>query len=146
MDLTEKQWEVIEPLLKKPAPRPDGKGRPRIDDRGVLNGILWILRTGARWEDLPPRYPSRATCHRRFQQWCDDGTMRDLWEAIMTDLDERGKFDWSEAFIDGSFAAAKKGAPLLARLNAEKARSGWQWSTAMVCLSGLPSTARRRRK
>src|SRR5690606_13858715 len=68
MDLTDAQWPVVEPLLPKPRPRADGKGRPRSDDRRILNGILWILRTGAPWKDLPERYAPRATCHRRFQE------------------------------------------------------------------------------
>jgi transposase len=57
-ELNDKQWEIIEPLIPAVPPREDGKGRPRKDDRQVLNGILWILRSGARWQDLPPRFPS----------------------------------------------------------------------------------------
>jgi transposase len=56
-ELNDAQWEIIKPLLLKPEPRADGRGRPRKDDREVLNGILWILRSGARWQDLPERFP-----------------------------------------------------------------------------------------
>jgi transposase len=56
MDLTDEQWEVLEPLILDPARRPDGRGRPWRDSRDVLNGILWVLRTGAPWHDLPERY------------------------------------------------------------------------------------------
>jgi hypothetical protein len=56
MDLTDKQWEILEPLFR-PRRRPDGRGRPWQDSRAVLNGVLWVLRTGAPWHDLPPRYP-----------------------------------------------------------------------------------------
>ena len=56
MDLTEAQWQVLKPLLT-PKRRPDGRGRPGHDTRAVVNGILWILRTGAPWHDLPDRYP-----------------------------------------------------------------------------------------
>ena len=66
MDLTDAQWMVLEPLLPKPHVRRDRRGRPWRDPRDVLNGILWILRTGAPWADLPDRYPSPKTCHRRF--------------------------------------------------------------------------------
>ena len=66
-ELDDEQWQVIEPLLLKPERRADGRGRPRKDDREVLNGILWILRSGARWQDLPERFPPYQTCHRRFQ-------------------------------------------------------------------------------
>ena len=70
MDLTDKQWAVLEPLLGKPVVREDGRGRPWRDPRDVLNGILWVMRTGAPWDDLPPRYPTRQTkagrrVHRR---------------------------------------------------------------------------------
>src|SRR5215217_2906798 len=57
MDLTDEQWEVLEPLIPDPPRREDGRGRPWRDPRDVLNGILWILRTGAPWKDLPQRYP-----------------------------------------------------------------------------------------
>jgi transposase len=67
MDLTDEQWDLLEPLIPQPPRRKDGRGRPWRDPRDVLNGILWILRTGAPWKDLPERYPPYQTCHRRFQ-------------------------------------------------------------------------------
>lgn len=67
MDLTEPQWAVLGPLLPKPRLRTDRRGRPWRDPRDVLNGLLWVLRTGAPWADLPERYPPYQTCHRRFQ-------------------------------------------------------------------------------
>jgi transposase len=74
MDLTDAQWAVLEPLFR-PRRRSDGRGRPWRDTRAVLNGVLWILRTGAPWHDLPSRYPPYQTCHRRFQHW-------QFWTAI----------------------------------------------------------------
>ena len=68
-DLTDEQWVLVGPFLPELARRTDGRGRPWRENRAVLNGILWILRTGAPWADLPDRYPSYQTCHRRFQQW-----------------------------------------------------------------------------
>lgn len=68
MDLTDEQWEVIKPLIPQPAKRPDGRGRPRRDDREILNGIWGVLRTGAPWKDMPKCYPPYQTCHRRFQE------------------------------------------------------------------------------
>src|SRR6202162_2517332 len=87
--------------------------------RAVLNGVLWILRTGAPWHDLPPRYPPYQTCHRRFQQWRRDGLLTDLLTRLAEDLHDRGKLDLSETFIDASFSSAKKGALLSARLAGE---------------------------
>jgi transposase len=68
MDLIDDQWAVLEPVLA-PTRRADGRGRPWQDTRGVLNGVLWVLRTGAPWKDLLDRYPPYQTCHRRLQQW-----------------------------------------------------------------------------
>lgn len=63
--LTDRQWSKIGPLL----PKLSSWGRPWKDNRAVLEGILWILRTGARWKDLPERYPSPSTCWRRLKLW-----------------------------------------------------------------------------
>ena len=69
MDLTDEQWRLIEPLIPIPPRRADGRGRPRCNPREVMNGILWVMRTGAAWADIPSRYPSSSTCHRYFQAW-----------------------------------------------------------------------------
>ena len=110
MDLTDEQWTVLEPLIGEMPRRADGRGRPWRSSREVLNGILWILRTGAQWADLPERYPPYQTCHRRFQRWVREGTFERILEALARDLKERGKLDLSECFIDGTFVVAKKGA------------------------------------
>jgi transposase len=105
-ELGDEQWELIAPLL----PLHQRRGRPRADDRRTLDGILWVLRSGARWTDLPPKYGSRSTCHRRLQEWQDQG----IWERIrlkfLTTLEAQAKLDWNQAFLDGSFVPSKKGA------------------------------------
>jgi transposase len=144
MDLSDAQWAILQPVLHVPA---HGKrGRPWRDARTVLNGILWILRTGAPWHDLPDRYPPYQTCHRRFQQWQRDGTLTRLLHALAEDLRARGKLDLSETFIDASFSSAKKGALLSARLAEEKAVKSWRSQTAMVFLSPAASPALRHMK
>ena len=109
MDLTNEQREVLEPLIPYPVRRPDGRGRPWRDSRSVLNGILWALRTGAPWRDLPERYPPYQTRHRRFQRCNDEGVLDAILRALAEDLKEQGGPDPSECFIDGTFAGAKKG-------------------------------------
>jgi transposase len=104
-DLSDAQWERIQPLL--PVAKPTG--RPRADDRRTINGILYVLRTGCRWKDLPDRYGSSVTCWRRLDQWQMDGTWERIWRTFLTTLAEAGKLDWSRAFLDGSFVPAKKG-------------------------------------
>ena len=108
-DLTDLQWAILNDLIPEPPRRDDKRGRPWRSRRSVLNGILWVLRTGTPWADLPERYPSYQTCHRRFQQWVRSGIMRGVLEALAEDLQIRGWLDVREAFIDGSFAPAKKG-------------------------------------
>lgn len=146
MDLTDEQWAVVEPLIPRPPRRPDGRGRPRVDDRAVLNGILWILRTGAPWKDLPERYPSYQTCHRRFQKWVRTGVLERILRALAQDLKERGRLDLTEGFIDGTFVMAKKGAQGWERPSGAKVRRSWQWQTALVFLSPLGLQALRRMK
>ena len=143
MDLTEPQWAVLGPLLPKPRLRTDRRGRLWRDPRDVLNGILWVLRTGAPWADLPERYPPYQTCHRRFQHWARDGTLTRVLRALAADLAERGKLDLSEAFIDGTFAGAKKGAPASGKPSGARGPRSWQWQTALVFLSPLASRALR---
>ena len=107
MDLTDAQWAFLEPLFR-PRRREDGRGRPWQDTRAVLNGVLWILRTGAPWHDLPNRYPPYQTCHRRFQHWQRSGVLLKLLQKLAEDLRDRGKLDLSEAFVDASFSSTEK--------------------------------------
>ena len=107
MELSLRQWKIVEPFIPKPRVRKDGRGRPWQPARLVLDAIVWILRTGAPWRYLPKCYPSYQTCHRRFQQWLQDGTIRTVLEHLAEEL---GVGQGDEAFIDGTYAAAKKGA------------------------------------
>jgi transposase len=115
--LTEAQWKKIAPLLPKPPKQRHG-GRPWIENLRVLEGILWILRSGARWQDLPEKYPHPSTC----------------WRRLLSELNERQQLKWSESFLDGSFVPAKKGALPSEKPSGARGRSGWWWSTARVFL------------
>ena len=137
MELTNDQWNFIEPLLPKPKLRRDGRGRPWRDPRDVLEGILWILRTGAPWKDLPPRFPPYQTCHRRFQAWTKKGTIEKVLQALAEHLREVRQLDLTETYIDGTFSGAKKGGLVLAKPRKERAQKSWQSQTAMVFLSPL---------
>ncbi len=135
MELTDEQWAVLAPLIPEVPRREDGKGRPRRAVREVLNGILWILRTGAQWADLPDRHPPYQTCHRRFQEWVQSGVLQQVLETLAQDLEERGELDLSECFIDGTFVVAKKGAQKSARLNGARVARSWQYQTLLVLVS-----------
>ncbi len=104
-ELTDEQWERIRPLLPPPA----RTGRPRADDRKVLNGILYVLRTGCAWKEMPRKYGAYVTAWRRLKRWQEEGVWTRIWQAFLSSLDEEGKLEWSRAFLDGSFVPAKKG-------------------------------------
>lgn len=143
MDITDAQWEVVAPLLAEKEFITNRRGRPLRHPREVLNGVLWVLRAGAPWQDMPERYPPYQTCHRRFQTWPRAGGLRDNLVALAEDLVERGKLKLDEAFIDGSFVGAKKLAILSALRSAGKGPRSWQSQTALVFLSPLALRALR---
>ncbi|MBX3092885.1 MAG: IS5 family transposase, partial [Cryobacterium sp.] len=126
MDLTDEQWAILEPLIPALPVRADGKGRPWKSPRDVLNGVMWVLRTGAPWKDMPGRYPPYATCHRRFTSWVRDGTLERLVHALARDLRERGGLDPEEAFVDGTFAGAKKGGSASGKPSGARGPRSWQ--------------------
>src|SRR5512137_358030 len=132
MDLSEEQWRVIGTILPKDEVRADGRGRPWSDRRQVLNGVLWILRTGAPWKDLPERYGAYQTVHRRFQQWVRAGVLEAVLLALAQDLKDRGGLDLRECFIDGTFVPAKKGGVWSERLSGARGPKSWLWPTVMV--------------
>jgi transposase len=112
-DLTDFEWRVIEPLLpNKP------RGVPRVDDRRVLNGILWVLRSGAPWRDLPERYGPRTTCYNRFVRWRKAG----VWDRLMADITkahdgEIQMIDSTSVRAHQQAATAKKGVLITASVD-----------------------------
>jgi transposase len=137
---TDEQWTIIHPLIPEPPRHADRRDRPWRDAREVLNGIIWILHSGARWQDLPERFPPYQICQRRFQQWSRDGTRRQVLEALAADLRERGELDVSKCFIDGTSVVAKKRGLGVGATKQARVRRSWRWQTALVFLS--PSTRR----
>lgn len=107
------------------------------DPRDVLNGILWVWRTGAARCDLPERYPPYQTCQRRFQQWVDDGVRSRILEALTEDREERGGLDLSEYFIDATFVVATKGGQEVGKTKRDKGAT----LVAVAVDPGLPLSA-----
>ena len=143
--LTDEQWEKIKPLIPVRPRNPKG-GRPPADDRACLEGILWILKTGARWKDLPDQYPHPSTCWRRLRDWDEAGVLKDMWRAFLSELDEDGILDWEESFVDATFVPAKKGARRSERPREAREQSTWWWSMARVFLwEAIPRLPRRLR-
>jgi transposase len=81
-------WEKIEKLLPRYTKSSKG-GRPRPGMRKIMNGILYVLRTGCQWKMLPSEYGSGSTCHRYFQEWERAGVFRKLWQIIIHEYDEK---------------------------------------------------------
>ena len=102
-DLTDQQWQLLHPLLP---PQKPTTGRPARDHRTIINGILWVLRTGAPWRDLPERYGPWRTVASRFYRWRQDG----LWERLLTSVQQqsniRGKVNWELHYVDGTMVRA----------------------------------------
>jgi transposase len=130
--LSDGQWDLIEPLFPGPRRRKDNRGRPWAANRACLEGILSVLQTGAAWRFLPDEYPSPSTCWRRLKQWEEDGIWLNAWRTLLGALDAAGLLKWDEAFLDGSFAPAKKGAMQSVKPSVARARSGWYWETVKV--------------
>ena len=131
MELSDAQWLVVERLIPLPVVRADGRGRPWKPARLVFDAILWVLRTGAPWRELPKEYPSYQTCHRRFQQWVRNGTLERILSAFG---DALALGEAREAFIDGSYAKAKKGGHVSAAVAQEKRPRSWRWPPTRGCL------------
>src|SRR5947199_8722257 len=100
--LTDEHWDLIAPKLPRPRRSPQG-GRPRADDRECLEGILWLLRTGARWQDIPIDLPSGSTCWRRLQEWSGEGILEEIHSRLIEDLGELGKLHLKELVMDATF-------------------------------------------
>lgn len=122
VDLTDEQWDFIADLFPWEPPSALG-GRPKTKPRECLNGILWVLRTGARWKDLPNRYPPKSTCWDHFRDWSESGIIDKALQRLQDLLEDQGELDLSETFADGTFASAKKGANRLAPRVVAKAPS-----------------------
>ncbi|KOV02673.1 transposase [Streptomyces sp. XY533] len=87
--MSDAEWDLIRPLLPRPA-----LGRPRLDDRMVLNGIVWKFRTGVPWRDVPERYGPWTSLHTRFRRWAADGTFERMLQTAQAQADAAGDIDW----------------------------------------------------
>lgn len=102
-ELTQQQWNRLQPLLPSEKPR---TGCPSKDHRTVINGMLWILRTGAPWRDLPRRYGPWQTVSGRFYHWRRIGLLQQLFTALRQQADAEGNLNWDIHFVDGSVIRA----------------------------------------
>jgi len=119
-------WVHLQPLLPPEKP-PGTPGRPVVPFRQVMDGILYVLRTGCQWKALPREYGSGSTCHRRFQAWVQAGVFERLWARLLTRYDELQGIQWRWQSLDSVMVKAPLGglqqAPIR-RIAANSARSG----------------------
>ena len=101
-------WERIEPILLKHYP-PAATGRPRVDLRRVLNGVIFRMRSGCQWNRLPERFGDDATVHRWFQRFVGDGVLEELWALLLSECEELGAVDWRWQAADGCMGKARFG-------------------------------------
>lgn len=101
-------WEKIEPYIP-PHVKATNRGRPTCDLRKAMEGIIWILKTGARWRDLPNEYPSDSTCWRRLKELEEAGVWQQIWQFYLGALKKEKKLQAEEAYLDASFVRGKKG-------------------------------------
>lgn len=105
--LTDEQWELVEPLIPASAAK---TGRPPKDRRLMLDGIFWVLATGAPWRDLPERFGPFQNVHRYFSAWRKAGVFARIIEALQVKLDNRGLIDWDLWCVDGTSVRATRAA------------------------------------
>ena len=105
-ELSDQEWDHIKDIL----PAPKDRGRPPSDTRMVLNGMLWTMRTGAPWRDVPEWLGPRETVYDRFNRWSKDGTLDRVVELLQALMQSQGKIDWKLFCIDGSVIRASRAA------------------------------------
>ena len=128
--MTDAQWEQLGPLLPAQKPR---TGRPARDHRTVLNGILWILRTGSPWRSLPERYGSWKTVSSRFYRWQKAGVWDRILTALQRQADAAGRLDWRLHVVDSTVVRAHQ--------HAAGAKGGIQQQRRLVAV--VAATARK---
>ncbi|SDR13151.1 transposase [Paraburkholderia tuberum] len=87
-EITDEEWQRVAPLLPELRPRTEMRGRPLADTRSVLNGVLWVMYSGATWSKMPRRYPPYQTCHRRFKSWYESGVLKHVTEQLLDTASE----------------------------------------------------------
>lgn len=114
--VTDELWAEIEPLLPPEPPKPKG-GRPRIPERKCLTGIIFVLRTGCAWNDLPAELGcgDGTTCWRRFRLWTNVGVWPAVWQQILNALGKEGHVDLSRAVVDSASIRAVFGGHIRGR-------------------------------
>jgi transposase len=133
-ELTDEQWALIEPVIPHAA-----TGRPRKDPRVLLNGMFWVLRSGAPWRDLPERFGPWQTVYHHFNSWRRQGVYERILEALQVRLDQEGRIDWDLWCVDGTMVRASRSAAGAGKKGAPASPPTTRWA-ARAADSGASST------
>jgi len=106
--LSDEQWSMVEPVLAECDP-PAPKGPDRVDQRSVMDAVIFRLRTGCQWNRLPKEYPDDSTVHRHFQRWVERGVFTALWAVVQEACEDLGGCDWEWQAADGAMRKARLG-------------------------------------
>jgi len=123
--LKDEIWERLQPLL----PVPEGRGRRPANERGCLEGMLYVLRTGCQWSELPCVYPPKSTVHDRLQRWSQLGVLEKLWQTLLIEYDDVRGIGWEWLSADGAINKA----PLGGRGTGKKSDRSWEIGNQASC-------------
>jgi len=142
MFLTNVQWSLVRPLLP-PYPASGRRGRPALDPRRILNGILWKLSSGSAWARIPPACGSWQVCFLHYRRWKQDGTLRRVIDLLLRDVRQRGGFDYVQAVRAGTVKLILKGDRYEVFLPASLFYS-WQLATSLLFYQRLATLMARK--
>jgi len=128
--INDELWQRIEPILWKdapPKPRAHG-GRPRIDWRSAIDGIIFRLRSGCQWNKLPKHFGDDSSVHRWFQRWCRNGILEQVWAALVEECDELGAVNWRWQAADGRLGKARFGGKKVGKNPTDRGKNGTKQS------------------
>lgn len=122
-EVSDELWERVEPVLTETYP-PKATGRPRVDFRRVLEGVIFRLRSGVQWNRLPERFGDDSSVHRWFQRWCEDGVLARVWAVLVEGCEELDAVDWEWQAADGRLGKARLGGARSARIRRTAGKTG----------------------
>src|SRR5215831_12504575 len=121
-------WERVLPLLREFWPT-KATGRHHADWRKALNGIIFRMRSGCQWDQLPRKFGPKSTVHDWFQRWCSGGVMQRIWEELAKECNELGEVDWQWQAADGRLGKARFGG----KKGGEKPHGSWEKGQQRKC-------------
>ena len=128
--INDELWQRIEPILWNDAPaKPRGHGgRPRIDWRSAIDGIIFRLRSGCQWNKLPKHFGDDSSVHRWFQRWCRSGVLEQIWAVLVEECDELGAVNWRWQAADGRLGKARFGGKNVGKNPTDRGKNGTKQS------------------